>query len=184
MAEDPKNIGIAQQNEESLVKDKTGTYHNTEKITPRMLFFCITFAAILLLSIGGWFVFKHFFASNDAENKSKNEHIEENYNVTSENKVFLSVPEILVNLRSTKPKGNVLRATFMLQIYNKEDEPKIREFLPIILDQLLTYLRDQTVSDLEGSGLERMRQALLVRINNVVHPLKIHRVIIKDFIIQ
>ena len=56
--------------------------------------------------------------------------------------------------------------------------------MPIILDQLLSYLRDQSISDLEGPGLERMREAILLRISNIVRPIKIHRAILKDFIIQ
>ena len=96
----------------------------------------------------------------------------------------MTIPEIVVNLRSISSKGNILRSTFALQIYNKQDEPKIREFMPIILDQMLSYLRDQSINDLEGPGLERMREAILLRVNNVVRPIKVHRVVLKDFIIQ
>ncbi len=184
MAEDPKNPGIADETAENLTAGQSGAHQNTVKIPSKVLFLSITIAVILLLGIGGWFVFQHFFASHDAENKAKIEQVEDEKDKSPESNVFLSIPEVLVNLRSTKPKGNVLRATFILQIYIKEDEPKIKEFLPIILDQLLSYLRDQTINDLEGPGLERMRQALLLRINNLIRPLKVHRVILKDFIIQ
>jgi flagellar basal body-associated protein FliL len=45
-------------------------------------------------------------------------------------------------------------------------------------------LRDQSVGDLEGPGLDRMREAILLRINNIVRPIKIHRIVLRDFIIQ
>ena len=184
MAEDPKNPGVVEETEEKLVTEKSGTHHNPANKPAKVLLLSITIAVILLLGIGGWFVFTHFFASHDAENKAKTAQVEDEKEKHPESNVFLAIPEVLVNLRSTKPKGNVLRTTLMLQIYAKEDESKIKEFIPIILDQLLSYLRDQAISDLEGPGLERMRQALLIRINNVIHPLRVHRVIIKDFIIQ
>jgi flagellar basal body-associated protein FliL len=140
-----------------------------KKVSPKVLLVNTILFIILLFCVCGWFIYDHFSDHNTT-------HREIN--------CYVSIPEIVVNLRSVNPKGNILRATFNLQIYNKDDEERIRDFMPIILDQLLSYLRDQSISDLEGPGLERMREAILLRISNIVRPIKIHRVILKDFIIQ
>jgi flagellar basal body-associated protein FliL len=105
-------------------------------------------------------------------------------NAIQEANYYVPIPEIVVNLRSVNTKGNILRTNLSLQVYHKEDEVKIKEFMPVILDQILSYLRDQSVGDLEGPGLDRMREAILLRINNIVRPIKIHRIVLRDFIIQ
>ncbi len=147
-----------------------GERHIRRKKTPsKVLLANIILFVILLFCVGVLFIYDHLSDHNTMHHETN---------------CYVSIPEIVVNLRSVNPKGNILRATFNLQISNKNDEEKIKEFIPIILDQLLSYLRDQSISDLEGPGLERMREALFLRINNIVRPIKIHRVILKDFIIQ
>lgn len=155
------------------------------KIPKKVLRISIILIVILGLFYAGWLIFNSFFGKkseklheNNANGSSYSSEMSPEYNF------FLPTPEVIVNLRSLKTKGNILRATFYLQLYNREDEIKIKELFPVIIDQSIAYLRDQSVADFEGIGLERVRQALLTRINNVIHPLKIYRVIIKDFVIQ
>ena len=71
-----------------------------------------------------------------------------------------------------------------MQLMSKDDNPKIKEFEPLIIDQCMTFLREQSVIDLEGGGIERIRQELLIRINNIVKPLKVHKLMIRDFFVQ
>jgi len=169
MIEEPKDIEEADKELEKETKETPQVSTKKKKILSKVLLSSTIVSVFLIFSVSGWFFYDRFSHHSETPRNA-------NYYVT--------IPEIVVNLRSVSSKGNILRSTFALQIYNKEDESKIKEFMPIILDQILSYLRDQSVNDLEGLGLERMREAVLLRINNVVRPIKVHRVVLKDFIIQ
>jgi flagellar basal body-associated protein FliL len=182
MAEIPKDVDEIEEGAENILTEQAQVSASKKKISPKVLLGCIIGLVFLVLCTGGWFLYKHF--SSSPEEKKNPQIMEEGKDTIPQINCFISIPEVVVNLRSNKPKGNILRTTLVLQIYSKEDEQKIKEFTPIILDQTLSYLRDQSVNDLEGPGLERMRQAILLRINNIIRPLKIYRVILKDFIIQ
>lgn len=98
---------------------------------------------------------------------------------------FLTLPEILFNLKATKGKGSILKATFVLELRKVLDKEKVEHLKPLIIDQLQSYLRELEVVDIQGSaGLERIRQELLTRINISIAPIKIRQVLVKDFIIQ
>lgn len=183
MAEIPKDIDETEEGAENASPEQDQANTSKKKISPKVLLGYIIGLVFLVFCTGGWFLYKHF-SSPQAEDKKDYQTIEEGKDIIPQTNCFITIPEVVVNLRSSKPKGNILRTTLVLQIYTKEDEPKIKEFTPVILDQTLSYLRDQSVNDLEGPGLERMRQAILLRINNIIRPLKIYRVILKDFIIQ
>ena len=103
----------------------------------------------------------------------------------SKSVTFISLPELLVNLKMYQGKASILKATFVLQIANEKDAVELNRFIPVITDQFQTFLREMTIVDLEGaSGIERIRQELLVRINQVVKPAKIMEVLVKDFLVQ
>lgn len=185
MTDEPEVATESQESQEataSVVKTELPFWKKNPK---KVLLASIIGGGFIVLLMSGWFVFKHFFdTKSDEVHKNTTDDDEIVKEITPESNIFMSIPELVVNLRSLKAKGNVLRATFSLQIYSREDENKIKDYQPIIIDQILSYLRDQSIADLEGAGLERMRQALLTRVNNIIKPLKAHRVIIKDFIIQ
>jgi flagellar FliL protein len=98
---------------------------------------------------------------------------------------FVPLPELLVNLKMYQGKGTILKATFVLQVANEKDVPEINRFVPLITDQFQTFLREMTVIDMQGAaGIERIRQELLVRINQIVKPVKVIEVLVKDFLVQ
>jgi flagellar basal body-associated protein FliL len=169
MAHEPKNVDVTGDKLKNLMDQQIHNGKQNKKIPSRVLLVNTIIFVILLLCVGGWFFSGHFIENNETQHET-------NY--------YVSIPEVVVNLRSINPKGNILRATFNLQIHKKQEEAKIKEYIPVILDQLLSYLRDQSVSDLEGPGLERMREALLLRINNIVRPIRINRITIYNFLIQ
>lgn len=169
MAHEPKNVDVTGDELKTQTDQQIQNSKQKKKIPPRVLLVNTIIFVILLLCVGGWFFYGLFIENNETQHET-------NY--------YVSIPEVVVNLRSINPKGNILRATFNLQIHKKEEEAKIKEYMPVILDQLLSYLRDQSVSDLEGPGLERMREALLLRINNIVRPIRINRITIYNFLIQ
>lgn len=185
MADEPEIPTEAEEIQEESQKTQENNLPFWKKIPKKVLLVSIMGVGFVILLASGWYVFNYFFHKKTEEVHKTTTDEEENLKeMAPESNFFMGIPEIVVNLRSVKTKGNVLRASFTMQLYSREDENKIKDYQPIIIDQLLSYLRDQAVADLEGAGLERMREALLTRINNIIRPLKIHRVIIKDFIIQ
>ena len=98
---------------------------------------------------------------------------------------FLSLPDVLVNLKATNSRPAILKASFIVELVKSKDKATIEHLKPLIIDQFQTYLRELELSDLQGSiGLERVRQELKNRISNLVAPLQIRQVLIKEFLIQ
>lgn len=169
MIDQPKNVDETETEPKTEPEISSSVQKETKKIQPRVLRSSIIISIFLIFSFAGWFIYDHFLRRPETVQEA-------NY--------YVLVPEIIVNLRSTGSKSNILRTNLSLQIYDKEEEAKIKEFMPVILDQILSYLRDQSIGDLEGPGLDRMREAILLRINNIVRPIKVHRIILRDFLIQ
>lgn len=98
---------------------------------------------------------------------------------------FLSVPELFVNLKSTKGKGSILKASFVLQVSNEREKEQINNFIPLIIDQFQTFLREMDVTDVQGSaGIERIRQELFTRINQIIAPFKVKEILVREFLVQ
>lgn len=163
------------ENKDKKAKDNVLTEDG--KNNNKNIIFIIVVLNILILGIcGGYFYFlKHSEKDKKHEEETPQEPIELS---------FLSLPEIIVNLKSNKPRGNILKATFVLQMYKKNDETKIKESQPIVIDQIMSYLREQTLNELEGNGLEIIKQSIFDRINTAIKPLKIYKIMIKEFIVQ
>ena len=98
---------------------------------------------------------------------------------------FHDLPDMLVNLNTNGRKASYLKLTISLQLDNKNDDPKIDPQLPRILDTCQVYMRELRFEDLKGSaGLYRLREELLMRISQVVAPVKIDDVLFKEMVIQ
>ncbi|CAO5674268.1 MAG: hypothetical protein HEEMFOPI_00029 [Holosporales bacterium] len=98
---------------------------------------------------------------------------------------YLPLPETIVNIKNPKGKNTFLKASFVLQIANEKEREHINYFIPLINDQFQTYLREMDVDDIQGAaGIERIRQELLIRINQVITPFKVKEVLVKEFLVQ
>lgn len=100
--------------------------------------------------------------------------------------VYMVMPEMVVNLRTT-PNGraSLLKCVFVL-LLQSEDEVKIVEAVkPQILDSFQSYIRELDLDQLEGStGIERLRQTLTERVNSIISPLTVQKILIKEFLTQ
>jgi flagellar FliL protein len=98
---------------------------------------------------------------------------------------YLQLPDMVVNLKNSKGKNTFLKAIFTLQIANEKEREHINYFVPLITDQFQTFLREMDVEDIQGAaGIERIRQELLIRINQVITTFKVKEVLVKEFIVQ
>ena len=120
-----------------------------------------------------------------SEGDTSEENNEKKEKLDPHNIAFINVPDVMVNLKSNKQRPVFLKVSIVLEIH----DPKIKEIIenlrPKIVDQMQIFLRDLDITDVTGaSNLERLRQELMVRVNNAVAPYKVHDVLIKDFLVQ
>ena len=98
---------------------------------------------------------------------------------------FYHLPEILVNLNSSGRKQNFLKIKVDLELESALDVPKIDLVLPRIIDNFQVYLRELRIEDLQGSsGILRLREELLTRVNSSVKPTKVNDVLFVEMLVQ
>ena len=120
------------------------------------------------------------------ENKEKVEAQKEEESVLNLMEItFLQLPDVLINLKSSNSRPGTLKASFVVELVKAKDKETVNHLKPLIIDQFQTYLRELEITDLQGAvGLERVRQELKNRITNLVAPIKIRQILIKEFLIQ
>lgn len=98
---------------------------------------------------------------------------------------FIDLPEILVNLNTSGRKNTFLKIRVSLELGDEEDQPRIENLMPRIIDNFQVYLRELRVEDLKGSaGMYRLREELLIRVSAAAAPIRIHDVLFKEMLIQ
>lgn len=99
--------------------------------------------------------------------------------------VFYDLPDILVNLNSTGRQASYLKLKIALEHNDPLAVPKLNELLPRVIDNFQIYLRELRPDDLVGSaGLYRLKEELLIRVNQAVAPITINDVLFKEMLIQ
>jgi flagellar FliL protein len=98
--------------------------------------------------------------------------------------VFYDLPEMTVNL-SSSGRATYLKVRIALEVASGDVIAKIEPLLPRILDAFQVYLRELRPTDLEGSsGLFRLKEELLRRINTAVYPARVEGVLFKEILVQ
>jgi flagellar FliL protein len=99
--------------------------------------------------------------------------------------VFFDLPQMLVNLNTGGKKNNYLKIAISLELTSQEDSVALQNLLPRVVDNFQVYLRELRVEDLRGSaGVQRLREELLLRVNNAVHPIEVRDVLFKEMLVQ
>lgn len=100
--------------------------------------------------------------------------------------VYYKLPETLTNLNGGGGQSNgFLKARVVLELTDKNDIERIERLLPRVVDILQVLLRELRIDDLrEPQGLAILRRELLARINEVVQPVEVSRVLFHDLLIQ
>ena len=103
----------------------------------------------------------------------------------NEQAVFYDLPELLVNLNTKGRKTSFLKISVSLELKDPNDIPRIEKVLPRVIDQFQVYLRELRADDLKGStGIHRLREELLRRVNIAAKPAKILDVLFKEMLVQ
>ena len=99
--------------------------------------------------------------------------------------VFFDLPELLVNLSSQNNRSSYLKLRVALEVPGPEAPKDLEKMAPRIVDNFQVYLRELRASDLEGSsGMFRLKEELLARVNVAVAPTKVSDVLFKEMLVQ
>jgi flagellar FliL protein len=99
--------------------------------------------------------------------------------------IFYDLPEMLVDLNTQGRKRTFLKIRVSLELSSPSDTAVIESVMPRIIDNFQVYLRELRLEDLQGAaGIYRLREELLVRVNQAVRPAKVNDVLFKDMLIQ
>lgn len=103
----------------------------------------------------------------------------------SEGSVFYDLGEIMVNISGEGRRQTYLRLVVQLELESEKDKAAIENLKPRIVDNFQTYLRELRLDDLRGSGgLYRLREELLFRVTDAVHPIKVKDVLFQQMLVQ
>ncbi len=103
----------------------------------------------------------------------------------SEGAVFYDLGEIMVNISGEGRRQTYLKLVVGLELESEKDKDAIDKLKPRIVDNFQTYLRELRLDDLRGSaGLYRLREELLFRVTDAVHPIKVRDVLFQQMLVQ
>jgi len=98
---------------------------------------------------------------------------------------YYDLGEFLVNLNTTGKQVSFLKMKVTVELPDEETKAMVEAKLPRIKDTFQVYLRELRASDLQGSaGLQRLREELVLRLNKILHPLKVSDVLFSEIIVQ
>jgi flagellar FliL protein len=151
----------------------------------------IIIAAVVLLLVGGgaaaFFMGLFDPSPTDAPAEVKSDaggKSDANANVIAP-AVFYDLPEMQVNLNAGGRKGSLLKLRVSLELSSPEEVAKLEELMPRVVDSFQVYLRELRVNDLKGSaGIYRLREELMIRVNDAIAPTKIKAVLFKEMLVQ
>lgn len=98
---------------------------------------------------------------------------------------YYDMEEFLVNLNNPGKQVSFLKMKITLELPNLAAKAAVESKLPKITDSFQVYLRELRNSDLQGSsGIQRLKEELLLRINKILEPEKVDDILFKEIIVQ
>lgn len=100
--------------------------------------------------------------------------------------VMYDVPPFTVNmLDSGGGAQHFLKAKLALELASEPDKVEVEKLLPRLQDDWQNFLRQLRPDDVEGSGaMQRLKEALLLRANQVLAPVVVHNVLFRELLVQ
>ncbi|WP_417516985.1 flagellar basal body-associated FliL family protein [Minwuia sp.] len=99
--------------------------------------------------------------------------------------IFFELPDMLVNLNTSGSQPRFLKIKVALEFGDEEIVGKVRRIMPRIIDHFQVYLRELRREDLRGSaGMYRLKEELMIRVNQSVQPSRIRDVLFKEMLVQ
>jgi len=99
--------------------------------------------------------------------------------------VYVDLPDLLVNLKSTDRNSSYLKLSIALEVKGQAQADAVKKMMPRVTDSFQVYLRELRIDDLSGSaGMFRLKEELLRRVNTSIAPLRINDVLFKEMLVQ
>lgn len=99
--------------------------------------------------------------------------------------VFMTIPDMIVNLNSTAKQPRFLKVALKVELEDKTAEKSFEAVMPRVIDQFQTYMRELRLEDLRGSsGMYRMKIELLSRVRAAAPDIKVRDVLFQEIIVQ
>ncbi len=167
-------------------EDEEGESGGSKKLSGKRLILFIALPILLLGGIGAGVFFSGLADPLLGKGQVEGEEaVEEEEVVESGPPVYFDLPQMLVNLNSTGRKSNFLKIVVSLELPSEEDVSRLEEVMPRVVDNFQVYLRELRVEDLRGSsGLYRLREELLLRVNTAIQPAHVNDVLFKEMLVQ
>lgn len=145
-------------------------------------------APLLLLGAGGGAAYVGGFLPFGAEAAARGENGEvagREVEVDPRSMVFVEMPDILVNLQDDGRRVRFLKLSLALELASERDAERVRALQPRILDSFQVHLRSLELEELQGTAaMYRLKEELLMRINNAAAPVRVRDVLFKEMLIQ
>lgn len=100
--------------------------------------------------------------------------------------VIYDVPPITVNMLDTAGGADhFLKAKVALELGSEQDKMEVERLLPRLQDDWQNFLRQLRPDDVEGSGaMQRLKEAMMLRANQVLAPVAVHNVLFRELLVQ
>lgn len=99
--------------------------------------------------------------------------------------LFVELEEQRFNLNTGGQGNSFLAAKIVLEVDRESYRADIETKMPRILDEFNTYMRELRPEDLDGAaGIFRLKEELLMRINQAVAPTRVKDVLFQQFLVQ
>lgn len=99
--------------------------------------------------------------------------------------VFVTVPDVLVNLNSGGKRMRFLKLKVALETANAEIATEVEALMPRIMDSFQIYLRALSIDEVRGSvGLAQLKDELIARVNHAVHPARVDDILVREMLVQ
>jgi len=99
--------------------------------------------------------------------------------------MFYDLPDLLVNLNTTSRQSAFLKIQVALELNQDADMGTLEQLMPRIIDSFQIYLRELRPEELKGSeGVYRLKEELLLRVNQAAAPVHVNDVLFKSVLVQ
>ncbi len=162
-------------------EDSEGSDVPKKKLSGKVMVLYIVLPLVLILAGGGAAVYYFLLSGGEAAGEQLAEDQKSGQSI-----VFYELPEMLVNLNTGGGKRKTyLKVRISLELQSADDVQELDLIMPRIVDSFQVYLRELRVEDLQGStGLMRLKEELLTRLNVTARPIKINDVLFREMLVQ
>ena len=99
--------------------------------------------------------------------------------------VFLEMPPTTLNMMADQGGEHYLKAKLTLEVPDEAAKVTVEAMMPRLQDDLTSFLRTLRPEDVQGSAaVQKLKEALLLRANQVLAPVVVRQVLLTEFLVQ